>query len=276
MKREIKLTPIKDYSLSLKGVFFYLISLLGCMILITIFPNNNFIDIIVNVQEMGDPGVGYTFSFPIKSLIKIILLGMVHGTISYVVFKNLLNEAQKRGAKNKTIHFLEITLVWIIAALILGHVIHWLFDRANYLYRQDWGGYNVNPSFLLVYFADEDLSHGIIHISYYLLFLLGVWCELQIKPRKIHKDEILVVIGLAVGIIILNGEAALQGESAFPLLLLSISGVIIMIILIIRRKLKLLEYPLMLCFLLGSIGVILYDIIHVLINSFIPYYPFIT
>lgn len=276
MKRKFHLTPIKEYPLSLKAGLIYFLSLLGCMIIIIIFPNNLYIDIIVNVQEMGDLGAGYTFPFPIKSLIKIFLLGMVHGTISYIIFKNLLKEVQKKNIQKKIIQIWEVILVWIIAALIFGHVIHWLFDRANYLYRQDWGDYNVNPSFLLVYFADEDLSHGIIHVCYFLLMLLGVWCELHVSDRKLNKDELFIVTGLAIGILILNGVAALEGESAFPLFLLSVAGVALVLVMKIRKRIKLIENPLMLSFILGSTGVIIFDIMYVLINSMLPYYPFIT
>jgi hypothetical protein len=285
MEKKFHFTAMKDYPLSLKAGLYYLLTLLGCMILLDIFSNDIIVNILVNVQEMGDPGVGYSFPFQVKNIVKIILLGLVHGTISYVVFKNLLmarlqtqnkkDTDQMKNVKNTT-HIMEIILVWLICALIFGHAIHWLFDRANFLYREDWGDYNVNPSFLLLYFGDEDLSHGIIHTCYFFLLVFGVYCEAGLQKRRMHPDEFCIVIALAIGVVIVNGEAARIGESALPLLVLSVGAVIGIIIQKLRKNLALLDYPLVCTLLFGSIGVIIYDVIYVIINSYIPYYPFIT
>jgi membrane-associated PAP2 superfamily phosphatase len=283
MASPFKLTPIKDYLAGLKVAIIFFSTLLGTLILLEFIRTDYIFQIPTSVQEMGGEGDGGFFTFPSVHLIKIILLAPIHGTISYIVFKKLLNQAiRENGSESpqmteQKILLLEILLLWIIATIMMGHVMHWLFDRANSLYRLEYGDYNTDQAFLIVYFADEFLSHAIIHVGFFCLLTFGVYCESKItRHRRMNPDEVVIALILAFGVIILNGFAALGGESALILLVLSAGATIIMPIIAIMKKAKFSEHPLAFIMFLGSIGIVGYVLIHIALNPMLSYYPYIT
>jgi len=289
----------RSYSPTLVGAGIIFISLLIFYFIVREFEYP-IISIWISVQELGLPEQGGYFTFQIVGILKMVLLGPVHSLICYGVIHSLIGKMNtipmntvpmnsnplnaipsqvsrsetRKGGKSGP--FLDHTLVLFLMLNTTGHIVHWLFDRSNFLYREEVGDYNTNPVFLLIYASDEFLGHALIHISYYIIFFILTLIDIIKKRDHPPKwDEYALSILVAGGIFILNGYAAKEGESALILTILSIGSILIFGIMCIRKK-EILRSPIVLAFLLGSIATVAYNLSVAVIDGILPFYPYIT
>jgi hypothetical protein len=219
---------LKDFPGLMFG-FIFVISLGIFMLIFGWISSSYKFSVSVSVQEMGEVGYNQAFTFSYLSLIKIILLGPVHGIIIYLFLGKLIekishNDEKKQELIKKT---LLILLVLFLMINMTGHVVHWICDRANGLYQAEHGGYGTTETYLIMYYADEFLAHGMIHVSYFVFLCIGTIAEgYNPEARKMKPIEVIITIIVGLSIIAINGEAAKAGESGLLLLILSLGAVI--------------------------------------------------
>jgi hypothetical protein len=285
MSKFVQLLNSRNYSSALFRAGIILLFLLFIDFVPSLFGNTT-ISIWVAVQEMGLPEQGGYFTFQIKNILRMVLLGPVHSLICYAMIHPLIGKSNSStpkdspnqdGRNRNKGQFLDHILVLFLMINTTGHIVHWLFDRSNFLYRAEVGDYNTNPVFLLIYASDEFLGHALIHISYFVFFLLLAIIDLINKKEHVPKwEEWIITLFISGGVFVLNGYAAKIGESAFVLLLLSIVAIIFFGVICIRRKRTIIQSPMALAFLLGSIITLGYILSVVFIDGVLPSYPFIT
>jgi hypothetical protein len=281
MRKLFEFLKTRHYSPPLIAAGFILISLLIILLLLPLF-GDDLITIPVFVQELGtssEPGV---FTFQIKGIAKIVLLGPVHSLICYMVIHPLIRHNAVQELKSKPQYFsrssfLELLLIFFLMMNTTGHVIHWVCDRANTLYRLDVGGYNTDPTFLLIYAADEFVGHALVHSSYFIFFFILADIEfIDLDKKQIKWDEWIIILLVAIGIGVINGYVARLGESALILLILSIFGILLIGVKCVFYKRPPLQSPMICSFLFGCVVVIVYNVFIIMKTGLLPYYPFIT
>lgn len=270
------LTPIKEYPSTIKTGLIVLLSLLLIYEIIILFVDIDPVTISITVQEV--PNTSGTFELLTKNIIRMVLLGPVHGIIIYLCLRPLINQCTLTHKKLGS--FLDVLLILFLMINCTGHIVHWLFDRTNSLYQQDFGGYSNNPSYLLAYFSDEFLGHGLVHVSYFVFFVIIGIIEYH-KPleRNLHIDEWIIATGLGVGIAVINGIAAKIGESLSILSILSLIAVVTICISFIRPKSNPFSFkrqPFIWALFLGSLFVVGYTLYSIITDGFISAYPYIT
>ncbi|MBD3354203.1 MAG: hypothetical protein GF364_22160 [Candidatus Lokiarchaeota archaeon] len=277
MKSERKFfTQPKDYLDFLKIGLIIFVYLLIALILPKWVDSLGSFYVPVAIREMGETSYTHGFYFSYKNVIRILSLGLVWAIMTYVLLHRKILELSK---DKKTKNWLDISVVFLLMINMSGHVIHWLFDFSNSLYK-DQLGYESTELYSMLYFSDEFLAHGLIHISYFVIFIIMILIE-QYKEsnkeatRKMHPDEYLLLIFISGGIWILNGPAALKGETGFLLYILSIVVLIVLIPIIMRKNLSLTRHPMLFSFIIGSLLVIIQTTIHIIVRGLDNVYPYI-
>lgn len=262
----------KYFHVSIRFLLIFLISLLICFMLPGEIPGT--VNVYVNLEEIS--AVGESFSFAIGTIIEIILMGPVFALIFYILLKNLLGKIDPQQGRNRqVIQLLEVAAVGFICMLVMGHITHLMFDYANAVYRSTYGDYDTTQLFLFLYHSDEWIGHHLIHIGFFSFIILAMVGESRMKEkRSIIWYEIIFVIGLGIGLFIVNGYATYEGQCAWVLMVLSAVLLSIQGTLIIWKRLNPLKYPIFLAALIGSILVIGYYVWYISVFGTLPYYPF--
>jgi hypothetical protein len=232
------------------------------------------VDIYVNLEEI--PAVGESFSFSIGTIVEVILMGPVFALIYFVLMKHLLQKVDPEVGRNKQfIYMLEVAVVGFICMLVMGHIAHLMFDYANAVYRSTYGGYDTTQLFLFLYHSDEWIGHHLIHIGFFSFIVLAILGESRMADKRTMKwYEIIVAVGLGVGLFVMNGYATYDGQCAWLLMVLSaiLLGVLGMVI--VWKRVNPLKYPILFAAILGSIIVIGYYFWYISVFGTLPYYPF--
>lgn len=267
--------------------------------------------VLVNVSELGPAGIGQTFPLDVDRCVELVLMGPVHALLFYGVARYLIHRAfprelepgpvpspasgtggtgkvamNPRGTSSpgfprhgsRVAGILEVCAVACACVLCMGHAFHLWFDRANALYRTSHDGYAATDAFLFLYHADEWLGHAIIHCTYFSCVVVGLAIECAAGTRLARKmavDEILVTVVLGGVFGVVNAEAARQGESALPLLILSMGLLAVITPLAALKRWNPLHRPILLACLVGSVIVVAWNLVVVAQHGLLPYYPYI-
>ena len=230
-----------------------------------------------------DGSESYLVSIPVNKIAQIIFLGPVLGVIYFVLMKLLINKIDKNNRKTIiSIWIIEISVLVLVCINSIGHTVHLLVEEVNmidasrgYILGETYNGVSLDIMALLAWYLDEWFGHYSIHISYFGYLVLAVVVEyLAREHEKMMGDEILVVIFEAIGIAVLNGYVAIQSESGLILLLLSGAFSLISIIVIVRKKIKLVNYPIFFAMILSVIPVLFFNIAFIIENGVSPWFPF--
>ena len=211
-------------------------------------------------------------------LLQIIFLGPVIGIIFYILMKILLSKVDINIRKNQLkVYVIEIGVVILIILNSVGHFSHLGFEVVNAIDSTSGIALNSEYKELFVYawFMDEWFGHTLIHITYFGYLIIAMIAEqLLNEEKRMMIDELVLIIFFSLCYSVIDGYAAIDGESGFVLLILHLIATIVSIVLIVVRKLNLLNYPLLLTLLISTIFVFLYNLFWILKFGINPIYPF--
>ncbi len=272
MTEQLSKVHPKGWHSSIKFLMIFLISLLICFEVPKFFSGE--VTIYVNVSEI--PAVGEYFSFEIGTIVEIILMGPVFGVLYFILMKAMLRKIdESQNRKVNYIYLLEIGAVILICLVVMGHIVHLMFDYANALYRQTYGGYDTTPLFLFLYHSDEWLGHSMIHIGLFGFIVLALVSESLMKAqRRMRWYEIGLSIFFSFGLFVMNGYATLEGQCAALLAIMSFILLLIEIIVIMWKKINPIHYPILFTTIIANIIVIGFFTYWIITFGMKPYYPF--
>nr|QEE17482.1 hypothetical protein DSAG12_03319 [Candidatus Prometheoarchaeum syntrophicum] len=211
-------------------------------------------------------------------LLQIIFLGPILGVIFYILMKKLLSKVDINERKNQIMIFaIEIGVVVLIILNCMGHFSHLGFEIVNAI--DSTHGIALNSEykemFIYAWFMDEWFGHTLIHITYFGYLIIALVAEQLLDEEKpIMIDELVLIIFFSLGYSVIDGYAAIQGESGFILLLLHLIATIVTITFIAFKKVNPLKYPLLLTLLISTIFVVLYNLYWIIKFGINPLYPF--
>ena len=230
-----------------------------------------------------DGSNAYSVSVPLNKIAQIIFLGPVFGVVFLILMKLIINKIEKNNRKIIiSVWIIEISVLVLVCINSMGHALHLLVEEVNmidasegYVLGETYNGKSLDIMALLAWYLDEWFGHTAIHVTYFGYLVLAVVAEyMASKHEKIMGDELFWVIFGAIGIAVINGYAAIEGEAGFILLLLSATFSIISIMVIGVKKIKILNYPIFLAMILSVIPVLLFNIAFIIENGVSPWYPF--
>ncbi|MHA1309800.1 MAG: hypothetical protein ACTSQO_02630 [Candidatus Helarchaeota archaeon] len=263
-----------DYKLSLKSLFWYLIALVSCYLISSLFHGS--INIPVNISELPN-GAGQFFPFPLPDIIELIFMGPIFTLIYFIIMKIMIKKIKIEKKRDSYIsEFLELISILLVGILVAGHFIHVTYNYASHLYDLQFGGYDTSNLFLFLYWSDEWLGHHLIHFAFFFQIILFLIVEYKLNDHKIMSwDEIALSVSLGIGLFILLGWATYEGQCAFPLMLLCFILLIVEIIIILIKRLNPLRFPLIFITMISNIIVIGFYFFWIFSYGIKPYYPFI-
>ncbi|MHA1291833.1 MAG: hypothetical protein ACTSQJ_04090 [Promethearchaeota archaeon] len=267
------MTRFKDYSIYLKFLIIFLISLL---IFYQFIPRivKGTLDIWVNISELG--GNAGHFSLSYRLILEIIFMGPIFGILYYFLMKRLISEIDENQGRNKYyIYLIEISIITFICISVMGHTIHMLFDHASRLYFNTYGSMDTSELYSFLYYSDEWLGHHLIHIAYFGYIVTALFAEfLGNNHKKMNLDELIIDIFLGICLSII-AYSTYEGQAALIMLILWTSLLCFEIIIIIVKKIKILERPILLATIINNLIVILLFIWWITLYGVKPYYPII-
>ncbi len=270
----------KYFHVSVRFLLIFLVSLLICFKLPDLI--HGMVNVPINVEELweiGRGGVGLTFPFRIEKIIEIILMGPVFAIIYYVLMKNLLGKIDLEKGRNKQyVYVLELMVVILVMMVVVGHVVHLMFDYANGAWRLAYGDFDTmtpTPLFLFLYHSDEWVGHHLIHVGFFGFMVLALIAEFLIRDRRTMKwYEIIFAAPLGVGLFIMNGYATYPGQCAWLLMVMSATLLAIEVVVILWKRINPLMYPILFATIIGNVIVISYYFYYISIYGTLPFYPF--
>ncbi len=235
---------------------------------------------IVRPREGSD---AYFVSVPLNKIAQIVFLGPVFGIVYLILMKLIINKIEKNNRKIViSVWIMEISVLVLVCINSMGHALHLLVEEVNmidaskgYVIGETYNGVSLDMMALLAWYLDEWFGHMSIHVTYFGYLVVAVVAEyIASKHEKIMGDEAFLVIFGAIGIAVINGYAAIEGESGFLLLVLSATFSLISIIVIGIKKIKILNYPIFLALILSVIPVLLFNIVFIMENGVSPWFPY--
>ncbi|MHA1340610.1 MAG: hypothetical protein ACTSRZ_17910 [Promethearchaeota archaeon] len=172
--------------------------------------------------------------------------------------------------------------VFFLIIFIFGNTSHILINRVNSLVQSLDPNNIYTEAYRFIYFFDEYFGHLVLSIGFLGMATINLSDQIKVKCRNLNILEKICVIFFGLGFGAVFAATLMEGQSTFPIL---IYYVVILIYLInnIRKITKyqtknssksLWKYPILIFFLLNSIGFILFSIIYGIIMGIKPYYPF--
>ncbi len=218
------------------------------------------------------------FTVQWKKFLQIITLGPVFGVLYYTLMRVMLSKVDKDEGRNKYYVFLiEIGVIVFIALCSMGHLAHLGFEEVNAI-EQTKGALLYGPyheQFVNAWYMDEWLGHTLGMFSYFMYLVLAVFAESLISDhKKLSIDQILLVLFGAVAIGFMDGDIGIASESGLFLLIFHSIFTIIAVIVVVIKKIKLLEHPILLVMILSVIPVLYFNIVFIIENGFYSLYPF--
>ena len=113
--------------------------------------------------------------------------------------------------------------------------------------------------------------------TYFGYLILAAVMEFQsLKPERRPDviEYIFIFTPSLLGIVILDGYAAIKSESGILLLIGHVIYVITAFVMILLKKIKCTRYPIFLSMLVGSILVMIYHLNFIIAHGIYPWYPF--
>jgi len=192
--------------------------------------------------------------------------------------KKLLSKVDINIRKNQLMVFaIEIGVVILIILNSMGHFSHLGFEIVNAIDSTNGIALTSEYKEMFVYawFMDEWFGHNLIHITYFGYLIIAMVAEQLLDEEKaIMIDELVLIIFFSLCYSVIDGYAAIEGESGFILLLLHFIVTIMTIVFISVKKLNPLKYPLLLTLVISTIFVFLYNLYWILKFGINPIYPF--
>lgn len=271
----VKLTPLKD---SYRYVNFLLIFLLALLLFYRIIPlfYAGGVHLWVNISELD--GLSGQFFLSTRLIMEIILMGPVFAIIYYFLMKSLIKNIDPDQGRNRYyISLIEIGVLTFICISVMGHAIHMLFDKASWsYYYANNNEMDTSELYSLIYYSDEWLGHHLIHIGYFGYICMALIAEfLGSEYRKLHTDELIYTIASGIGLSVIFGYVTYEGQAAVMMLILCSVLLILETLLILIKKINLLERPILLATLIANILVIGFFIYWITVFGVKPYYPYI-
>lgn len=262
----------KYFHISVRFLLIFLISLMLFYLLPGEIPGR--VDVVINVEETMEAGL--LFSFRIGTIVEVILMGPVFVILYYILIKDMFSKIDIGKARmKKIIYTLELLAVLLICMVIVGHVVHLMFDYGNALFRQVSGYDTSSELFLFLYHSDEWVGHHLIHVGFFGFIVLALIGESLIADKRMVKwYELIFIVPLGVGIFVMSGYATYEGQCGWLLMVLSaiLLGVEIGVLLI--KWVNPLKYPILIASIIGNIIIIGYYIWYTTTFGTIPFYPF--
>ncbi len=269
-----KLTPLKE---SYKYLNFLIVFLLALLLFYVIIPRFYLgsIDFWVNISELNG-AVGH-FSTSVKLVGEIILMGPAFAVIYFFLMKYLISDIDEEQGKNKYyINLIEIGVVIFISISCTGHIVHVLFNEINKIYINSYNVMDTSELYSFIYYFDEWLGHHLIHIGYFGYILMALLAEFLGKEhRKLNWDEIIYTFLSSIGLCIIFGYFTYEGQAAFMMLILCTLLLIIEVLVVFKKKVNVLNYPILLATIACNMMVIGFFIAWTLVFGLKPYYPFV-
>jgi len=267
----MKFQDIKDLQYSIKFSIVFLISLLICYGVPTLVEGT--IVLLVNISEISAVG---SFTIGFSLVLEIILMGPVFIIIYYIIMKHFLSKInQNEGNNKRNVFIIEIISITLITIFAMGHAIHVFFNHANALYRIAYGTYDTTALFSFLYVSDEWLGHHLIHIALFGFMILALLTEfLMENHERMNKGELIISGVLGVGLFFMSGYASYEGQSAFLMFVLAIILLTVEIIIILKKKVKILNHPILLATIICSVIIIGFFIYWIIAFGWKPYFPF--
>jgi hypothetical protein len=264
----------KYFQFSVTFLLVFLVVLLNCYVLPDLIKGDT--TVFVNIEETAT--VGATFPFSIAKIVEIILMGPVFVIVYFVLMKSMLARVDiEEGRKKRIVYVLELMVVVLIFTVVVGHVVHLMFDYANWLYRNvdPGGGYSTNPLFLFLYHSDEWVGHHLIHVGFFGFIVVALIGESLLKEKQTRWYDILFAAPLGAGLFVMSGYATYEGQCGWLLMVLSavllgIEGIIILV-----KRVNPLKHPILLATIICNVIVIGYFVWYASTFGTLPYYPFV-
>lgn len=270
MDRSMLLTRPREYLPSLVAGLVMAIAIPACAYADQFFRLP--FDVAVNVWEMGDAGMGLTFPYNLRHVIRIILMAAVINLAFWVSLKVLLGRASS-SARFKTA--IELAAILVIIAGAAGAIYHWGFDLASSLYRAV-EGYDGSVLLLYLYVNDEYVGHHLQHLAMFGYMAILVIVESKVPGgRRIHLDEGIFTAAIAGVIAVTNGYAALHSESAIVVLGVTIVMLAIQLACLASKRVDAPGSPLFVATLVANVLVIVQGVAFMLAFGLSPWYPFL-
>lgn len=262
----------KYFHVSVRFLLIFFVALAICFFLPGKIPGR--VDIVINVEETMEAGL--TFSFGVGTIVEVILMGPVFVIIYYILLKNMLGRIDTEQGKNKKkIYTLELFAVMLICMVIVGHVVHLMFDYGNALFRSSYGYDTSSELFLFLYHSDEWVGHHLIHAGFFGFIVLALIGESFISDKRTMKwYEIIIMALLGIGIFIMSGYAAYEGQCGWILMVLSAILLGAELVIIFVKWVNPLKYPILFASIIGNIIIIGYYIWYTATFGTLPFYPF--
>ena len=259
------------------GIWFLLIFLISLALLVYIprYMIDGSFDVGANVNYADET---LYFNVQWSRVLQIITLGPVFGVIYYILMRITLNKVDKNEGHNKYfVYLIEIGVVIFIALCSMANLSHLGFDYVNEVDKTH-GAVLTGPYqeiFVNIWYMDEWLGHTLIMFSYFMYLVLAVLAEsLLANHKKLTIVQIILVLCFAIGIGYMDGTIAIASESGFFLLISHIIFTLLAIIIVIVKKIKLLEHPILLVMILSIIPVFYFNITYILDHGIYSMYPF--
>ena len=211
-------------------------------------------------------------------LLQIFFLGPIIGIIFYILMKKFLSKIDINVRKYQLkVYVIDICVVVLIVLNSMGHFSHLGFELVNAIDSTNGIALNSEYKEMFVYawFMDEWFGHTLLHVTYFGYLIVAMWVEQLVNENKrMMIDELALIIFFSWGYSVIDGYAAIEGESGFILLLLHLIATFVAIAFIIVKKVNPLNYPLLLTLLISTIFVFLYNLDWIIRYGIIPIYPF--
>ncbi len=269
IKERIKETPL--------GIWFLAIFLmaLGLCIYIPRYMINGTFTVGANTNYSTET---LYFEVPWNKYLQIICLGPVFGIVYYTLMRAMLSKVDKSVGKNRYyVYLIEIGVVIFIALCSMAHLAHLGFEEANAIDASKGAALNSEYVNMFVYtwYMDEWLGHTLGLFCYFMYLVLAVLAEQLITDhKKMQPQQILLIIIGAFIIGVMDGQIAISSECAFFLLVSHLTFTVIAIIIVIAKKIRLFEHPLLLTMILSLIPVLFFNVQFILENGIKDFYPF--
>lgn len=269
----LNLKRVKEGNIYLQ---FLIIFILTIILFYRIIPLLYFggIRVLVYISELKKLS---SFWISTRIICEIILMGPVFAIIYYFMMKRLIAEIDIEKGNNKYyVALLEIGVLTFMFISVMGHTIHMLFDQANRVYYNSNDGMDTSELYSLLYYSDEWLGHHLIHIAYSGYLAMALIAEfLSENHKRLRNDELIYTICCGVGMGLIFGYSTYEGQAAVLVVILCVILLIADLIIILVKKINILERPILICTIILSIIVICLFIWWVAVFGLKPYYPYV-
>ncbi|MHA1791483.1 MAG: hypothetical protein ACTSVI_02495 [Promethearchaeota archaeon] len=283
MKNKIQIAHPRNWQHTSYFLIIFFAALILCLLSRLLLKSSQVFTITIYLKY--DPDTPVYFDFDYRRALQIVFLGPVFGLVYYNLMEHLIsNIKMKNKAKKAIIKLLTNITIILVILNSMGHVFHLGFDSVNAIDKSrgtgtgSYNGMDTSELFLIIWFFDEWLGHGMVmstYLGYLVLATIAEYFFLETRARKVDIVEMLFFLTPSIiGIYVMDGVAAIKSESGFIILIGHVIFLIIAFAFMIRKKINPVKYPILLTMIVASIPVIIYHVLYIINNGFYPWYPF--